>query len=124
MKQTFKFIGRILVAAAAAMCVTFVLVWLDASLKTAFVVYVCTAMLIALGIGAFDANEQKKDGTKFKPIRRRNGRQLGQAAIFVGTACIFMGTPKECEDVCDDLWHWGVQAEVGTITGDESIEVL
>ena len=51
------------------------------------------------------------DGDKHESIKR-TGRNYGQAAIIVGGACLFMGEPKECEELCDELWHRGVQAEV------------
>lgn len=50
-------------------------------------------------------------GEKHESINR-TGRNYGQAAIIVGGACLFMGEPKECEELCDELWHRGVQAEV------------
>ena len=47
-------------------------------------------------------------------------RNYGQAAVFIGTACLYMGTPQECDDVCDDLWHHGQQAHVEMLTGEET----
>ena len=64
---------------------------------------------------------------KYDSIRHKAGsrsRNYGHAAIFLGTACLFVGTPQECEDVCDDLWHWGQQVDVRTLTGEEDFEIL
>ena len=64
---------------------------------------------------------------KYDSIRHKAGsrsRSYGHAAIFLGTACLFVGTPQECEDVCDDLWHWGQQVDVRTLTGEENFDIL
>lgn len=65
-------------------------------------------------------------GTKnYESIKHRTGRNYGQAAIIVGGACLFLGEPKECEELADDLWHRGVQAEVfENLTGEELFDVL
>lgn len=47
-------------------------------------------------------------------------RNYGQAAVFIGTACLYLGTPQQCEELCDDLWHRGQQAEVQQLTGEET----
>jgi hypothetical protein len=52
------------------------------------------------------------------------GRSYGQAAVFVGSAILFMGTLQECEDMADDLQHYGVQAKADTLTGNETFEIL
>ena len=58
-------------------------------------------------------------------IKHKMGRRsYGNAAVFIGTACLFVGTPQECEDVCDDMWHYGQQAEVRALTGDEIFDIL
>ena len=51
---------------------------------------------------------------------RPHKRIYGQAAVFVGTACLFIGTQTECDELCDDLWHYGQQAEVQQLTGEET----
>lgn len=51
-------------------------------------------------------------------------RNYGQAAIIVGGACLFLGDPNVCEELCDDLWHRGVQAEVQQLSGEEVFNVL
>ena len=60
---------------------------------------------------------------KYDTIRHKTGN-YGQAAIFVGTACLFIGTPNECDELADDLWHRGQQAEVRALTGDEVFDIL
>lgn len=57
---------------------------------------------------------------KYDTIRHKTGRNYGQAAVFVGTACLFIGTQTECDERADDLWHYGVQAEVQQLTGEET----
>lgn len=58
----------------------------------------------------FEDEDGKK---KYDSIRHKMGRKsYGQAAIFLGTACVFVGTPKECEERADDLWHYGQQVRV------------
>ena len=75
--------------------------------------------------GDIKAILRSRRGTKYGSIRHYDGRRnYGQAAVFIGTAAIFVGTPQECEDVADDLWHYAQQAEVRTLTGDETLEVL
>ena len=60
-------------------------------------------------------------GTKYGSIRHYDGRRnYGQAAVFIGAACIFMGTPQECEDVCDDLWHYAQQVHMEMLDGEET----
>lgn len=117
MKKNIKFIGIIIVAALvgfAAMCVA---IAFDASDKVAIMSYFGVAVAIALALGAFDMSAIKR-GMKHTSIK--DAARYGQAAIFVGTACLFMGTQQECDDLCDDLWHRGVQCEVGNLTGEET----
>ena len=67
-----------------------------------------------------------RSSAKNDSIRHYDGRRnYGQAAVFIGTACIFMGTPKECEDMCQDLWHNAQQARMEMLSGEEtSFEIL
>ena len=121
MKQTIKFIVLGIVAAIvgfAAMCVA---IMLGASDSLAIASYFGVAIAIALALGAFDMSAIKR-GMKHTSIK--DAARYGQAAIFVGTAAIFVGTPQECEDVCDDMWHYGQQAEVRALTGDETFDIL
>jgi len=75
-----------------------------------------TAIAVSMLLGVYDMPER----TKHDSIRHKTGRNYGHAAIFVGTACVFMGTPQECDDLCDDLWHHGQQARVEMLTGEET----
>lgn len=56
----------------------------------------------------------------YESIKHRTGRSYGQAAILVGGACLFLGEPKVCEELCDDLWHRGVQAEVQQLSVEDT----
>ena len=82
----------------------------------------CIGIMVAAIMGVFDWPAKRED-IKHDSIRKAE-RNYGQAAVFIGTACIFMGTPQECEDVCDDLWHYGQQAEVKMLSGSETLDVL
>jgi len=118
MKQTIKFIVLGIVAALvgfAAMCVA---IMLGASDSLAIASYFGVAIAIALAMGAFDMGAIKR-GMKHTSIK--DAARYGQAAIFVGTACLFVGTPNECDELADDLWHNGVQCEVGNLTGEFDI---
>lgn len=77
---------------------------------------VCIGIMVAAIMGVFDEPAKRED-IKHDSIRKA-GRNYGQAAVFIGTACIFMGTPQECEEVADDLWHYGQQVHVETIDGE------
>lgn len=115
--KTMRFIGVVVLSAAIAFTVAYFVS--GDSLEKFGIIGIGLAMLIAAIMGAFDMNE-KKDGTKYDSIRHYDGRRnYGQAAVFIGTACLFMGTPQECEDMTDDLWHRGVQAEFKMLTEND-----
>ena len=68
---------------------------------------------------------EEHEPSKHDTIKHRMGRRnYGQAAVFIGTACLYMGTPQQCEDVCDDLWHHGQQAHVQMLEGNETFDIL
>jgi len=77
-------------------------------------------------LGVFDGRTRTKktEGTEHESIRHRDGLNYGQAAVFMGTACIFMGTPEQCEEVADDLWHYAQPARFEMLNGNETFEVL
>lgn len=77
-------------------------------------------------VGDIRAIWRSMSGEKYESIRHRGvKRSYGNAAIIVGGACLFLGEPKECEELCDDLWHRGVKAEVlEHLTGEEVFNVL
>ena len=85
------------------------------------VAFVGCALFGALITGMFN-----DESAKHESIKHYNGRRnYGQAAVFIGTACIFMGTPKECEDMCDNLWHNAQQAHMEMLSGEETeFEIL
>lgn len=119
--KTIKFIGLGIVAALvgfAAMCVA---IAFDASDKVAIVTYFGVAIPIAALLGAFDMSAIKRN---MKRTSIKDAARYGQAAIFVGTACLYMGTPQDCEELADDLQHYGVQAKADTLTGNETFEIL
>ena len=62
-----------------------------------------------------------EESAQHESIRHRGGnsRSYGQAAIFLGGACLFTGTITDCEEMADDLWHYGQQAEVKLLDGTE-----
>ena len=116
--KTIKFIVKILVAAIvgfAAMCVA---IAFDASDKMAIGIYFSVAITIAALLGVFDMGAIKR-GMKHTSIK--DAARYGQAAVFIGTACLFIGTPKECEDLADDLQHYAQPVRVDTIDGEFDI---
>ena len=114
-----KFIVAFIVATfAVALCIRF-----DASDGVVIMAYFGVAILAMLAMGAFDVRGRKH--SEYDSIRHKTGRSYGQAAIFIGTACVFMGTPQQCDEVADDLWHHGQQACVEQLTGEEtSFDIL
>ena len=114
MKKNIKFIGIIMVAALMGFAAMFVSIAFDASDKVAIMSYFGVAVIAALVLGAFDMGAIKRN---MKHTSIKDAARYGQAAIFVGT-------PQECEDVCDDMWHYGQQTEVRALTGDETFDIL
>lgn len=115
---------KIMVAAIVAMGVLCVLIAYDASDNVCLVGYVATAIAMCGVLGVF-SEPAKRENLQRNSIRHRmGGRSYGQAAVFVGSAILFMVTPKQCEDVADDLQHYGVQAKADTLTGNETFEIL
>lgn len=116
--KTIKFIVKILVAAIvgfAAMCVA---IAFDASDKVAIVSYFSVAVAIAALLGAFDMSAIKRS---MKHTSIKDAARYGQAAVFIGTACLFIGTPQECEELADDLQHYAQPVRVDTIDGEFDI---
>lgn len=106
-----------IVAAIVAVGMACVAIAHDASDNLVIVTLFATAIAVSALLGVYDMPDER---TKHDSIRHKTGRNYGQAAIFVGTACVFMGTPQECDDLCDDLWHHGQQARVEMLTGEET----
>ena len=77
------------------------------------------SLMGALLSGFFDGAERAErteDAERFESIRHR----YGNAAVFIGTACVFLGSLSDCEELADDLWHYGQSARVETLTGAET----
>lgn len=116
-----KTIIKIIVAAIVAAGMAAVLVMHDASDNLAIAVFFGVGIMLCAIFGVFDG---KRDESKYDSIRHKTGRRYGQAAIFVGAACVFMGTQSECEELCDDLWHYAQNARVEMLDGEETLEIL
>ena len=124
--KTIKFIGIIIVAAIVGLLLA---AWADehhVGYRYAFVaIYLFGSIAVYYCIEWVIAALTRSKQTRFDTIRHKTGgRSYGQAAIFVGAACVFMGTPKDCEELADDLWHHGQQAEVRAIDGTETFDIL
>ena len=120
MKQTIKFIFVAIVSAVVAMVAGAIALAVFNYEWAGVAAFFGIAILCAMVLGAFDDPARKEQG-KYDSIRHYDGRRnYGQAAVFIGTACIFMGTPKECEDVCDDMWHNAQQAHMEMLSGEET----
>lgn len=119
--KTLRFIGLVIVAALVGFAVMCVAIAFDASDKVAIVSYFGSAIAIAALLGAFDMGAIRRN---MKHTSIKDAARYGQAAIFVGTACLFIGTPKECEELADDMKHYAQQVRVDTLTGDETFDIL
>ena len=121
MKQTIKFIVLGIAAALvgfAAMCVA---IKLGASDSLTIATYFAVAAVVAVALGVFDMSAIKRN---MKHTSIKDAARYGQAAVFIGTACLFVGTPQECDELADDLWHRGIQCEVDILTGNETFDIL
>lgn len=108
----------------AAMVGLMLAAWADehhVGYRYAFVsVYLCGSVVVYYAIEGIIAVLTKRGrNSRYDSIRPQR-RDYGQAAVFVGTACLFIGTQTECDERADDLWHYGVQAEVQQLTGEET----
>lgn len=108
---------KMIVAAIVAVGMACVLIMHGASDNMVIVTLFATGIAVSALLGVYDMPAER---TKHDSIRHKTGRNYGQAAVFIGTACLFMGTPQECDDLCDDLWHHGQQARVEMLTGEET----
>ena len=112
--KTIKFIGIVIVAALVGFAAMFVAIAFDASDKVAIAAYFIVTTVVAVAMGAL-----REDGRKVtRHTSIKDAARYGQAAIFVGTACLFIGTPNECDELADDLWHSGIQCKVDSLTGE------
>jgi len=111
--KTIKFIGIVMVSALVGFAVMCVAIAFDASDKVAIASYFIVTVAIAIALGALRDSKGVARHTSIKDAAR-----YGQAAIFVGTACLFIGTPNECDELADDLWHSGIQCKVDSLMGE------
>lgn len=112
-----KTFAKMIVAAIVAVFMGIMAIAYDASDNLVIVTMFAAGIVVSALLGVYDMPAER---TRHDTIRHKTGRNYGQAAIFVGTACVFMGTPQECDDLCDDLWHHGQQARVEMLTGEET----
>ena len=121
MKKTILFIVKILVAAMVAM---FVAVWADehgVGYHLGFVaVYFGGAIGVYYAIEGICAFIRRRQAEREDIIKFRRNIDYRQAAIFVGTACLFIGEPNECEELADYLQHYAQQAKARELTGEET----
>jgi len=122
MKKTIIDIVKILVACIVAIVATIAVDALGIGYRYGHVaVFFCTAIGMLAILGVFSEREHTKHGS----IKHYNGRRnYGQAAVFIGTACLFVGSPQDCDELADDLQHYAQQTEVKMLTGEETFEVL
>ena len=106
---------KMVVAAIVAVFMGVMTIACDASDNLVIVTMFATAIAVSGLLGVYDMPGRTKH-TSLKD----GARSYGQAAIFVGTACVFIGMPQECDDLCDDLLHHGQQARVEMLTGEET----
>lgn len=113
-----KFIVAFIVATfAVALCIRY-----DASDNVVILTYFGVSIMTMLALGAFDVKEKQ---SKYNSIKHRMGsRNYGQAAVFIGTACLYMGTPQECEELADDMQHYAQQVHVQVLDGNETFDIL
>ena len=122
MKKTILFIIKIIVAALLAM---FLAAWADehhVGYRWGFVtVYLFGAIAVFYSIeGIIAFIRRRRQAERDDIIKFRRSIDYRQAAVFIGTACLFIGTQTECDERADDLWHYGQQAEVRELTGEET----
>jgi len=111
---------KMMLAAIVAVGMGVVAIAYGASDNTVIVTMFGTVIAVSALLGLYDISEP----TRHDSIRHKTGRNCGQAAIFVGTACLFIGTSHECDELCEDLWHHGQQARVEILTGEETFNVI
>lgn len=126
MKQTRQIAGAILLVLGLVVATGVDVNLWQAPIAVALLL-VGAAWMTGYGVWEFVRHlfEDEDGKSRYDSIRHYDGRRnYGQAAVFIGTACLFMGTPQECDEMADDLWHYGQQVEVKTLTGEESFDIL
>lgn len=119
--KTIKTIVKIIVAAMVGLMLA---AWADehhVGYRYGFVsVYLFGSVVVYYAIDGIITFIRRRQAERDDIIKFRRNIDYRQAAVFVGTACLYMGTQQQCEDVCDDLWHYGQQARVEMLTGEET----
>ena len=118
--KTIKFIAKVMVAAIVGLLLA---AWADehhVGYRYGFVaIYLFGSVAVYYCIEWVIAALTRRKQARFDTIRHKmGGRSYGQAAIYIGTACVFMGTPQQCDELADDLQHYAQQVRVDTIDGE------
>lgn len=122
MKKAFTFTAQIILSVIIAGIISLGVYALTKNETLAASTVAFGWILVALFMGAFDMDDDRK--AKHQSIKDAT-RNYGQAAVFIGTACMFIGTPDECDKVADDMWHWGQQARIEMLSGEDTqFEIL
>ena len=118
--KKMSFIAKLIVAFIVATFAVALCIRYDASDMVIICVYIGVGILTMLCLGAFDVSAFKRE----KHTSIKDAARYGQAAIFVGTACLFIGEPDVCEELADSMQHYAQQAKVRALTGEETFEIL
>jgi len=110
---------KMIVAAIVAVFMACVLIMHGASDN----LVICTLFAAGIAVSGLLGVYNMPERTKHDTIRHKTGN-CGQAAVFIGTACLFVGTPQECEELADDMQHYAQQVRVDTLTGYETFNVI
>lgn len=121
-----KTIIKIIVAAMVGL---FLAAWADehhVGYRYGFVaVYFFGSIVVYYAIeGIISMWRKRNSKMHYDTIKFRKGMDYKQAAVFIGTACLYLGTQQQCDELCDDLWHHGQQAHVQVLDGNETFDVL
>lgn len=121
-----KTIIKIIVAAMVGL---FLAAWADehhVGYRYGFVaVYFFGSIVVYYAIeGIISMWRKRNSKMHYDTIKFRKGMDYKQAAVFIGTACLYLGTQQQCDELCDDLWHHGQQAHVQVLDGNETFDIL
>ena len=111
-----KTFAKIILAAIVAVGMACVAIANDASDNLVICTLFATGIAVSALLGVYDMPAERTKHDSIRPHRR----DYRQAAVFVGTACLLIGTPQECDERADDLWHYGLQARMEMLTGEET----
>lgn len=121
-----KTIIKIIVAAMVGL---FLAAWSDehhVGYRYGFVaVYFFGSIVVYYAIeGIISMWRKRNSKMHYDTIKFRKGMDYKQAAVFIGTACLYLGTQQQCDELCDDLWHHGQQVHVQVLDGNETFDIL